>query len=360
MQSDMLPTCSMSIHGLGFSGQKQKGLPVTAIPTSSRYPKLFEPFELRPGIVLSNRVVMSPMCQGKAPDALATDEHLVFYGARARGGCGMIVCEATAVTPEGRIFSGDLGLWDDSQIAPLARVSRFIREQGCVAAIQIGHAGRKAFGTERFAPSPVPFKDGDPVPTALGAEQIAAVIASFSAAARRAAEAGFQVVELHAAHGFLLHQFLSPLSNRRTDTYGGAQENRMRIVREAARACRSALPECCSLIVRISATDWAEGGWELPDSIALCRDLKEDGVDLIDVSSGGTVLKPRVPDRPRPNIALSEKIRREAAVRTGAVGGIRIPETAEDILQQGQADLIFLGKALLDDPQWAEHAQSAL
>jgi 2,4-dienoyl-CoA reductase-like NADH-dependent reductase (Old Yellow Enzyme family) len=279
---------------------------------------LFEPLRLR-DILLANRIGIPPMCQYSARDGIAADWHFVHYGSRAVGGAALMIIEATAVTPEGRISQGDLGIWDDKHIEPLARIVRFSKEQGCVPAIQLAHAGRKASvglgwqaqntlsdlegGWRIVAPSPVPFGENYAVPDELDEAGIGEVIARFSSGARRAFDAGFDAVEIHAAHGYLLHQFLSPLSNRRTDAYGGSFENRTRLVREVVTAIRAEWPERLPLLIRLSATDWVEGGWSAEETVELCRVLKASGVDLVDVSSAGLVPTAKIPAGPafRPN-----------------------------------------------------------
>ncbi|MCK6491143.1 MAG: oxidoreductase [Planctomycetes bacterium] len=299
---------------------------------------------------------MSPMCQGRAHDGLADDYHLVHYGARALGGIGLAIVEATAVHPDGRIGDGDLGLWDDRHIAPLARVAGFLRAHGATAGIQIGHAGRKANSAQRIAPSALPFALGDPAPRALAAGELPAVVEWFAAAARRAAAAGFQVVEVHAAHGYLLHQFLSPLSNRRDDAHGGDRDGRMRLPLAVVAAVRAALPPAVSVFVRISATDWVAGGWELDDAVAFSRAAAALGAELIDVSSGGSVPKAEIPVRPGYQVPFAAEIRRQAGIATGAVGRIAEPGMAERIVVEGLADLVLLGTPLLREPAWAQRA----
>jgi 2,4-dienoyl-CoA reductase-like NADH-dependent reductase (Old Yellow Enzyme family) len=337
---------------------------------------LFTPLPLRT-LVLRNRIAVSPMCQYSATDGLANDWHLVHLGARAVGGAGLVVFEATAVEPAGRISGGDLGLWSDAQVEPLARVVRFVRAQGAAACLQIGHAGRKASvrapwdrGGAPLAPgegawpvvgpSPLPFADGYPVPAALDEAGLARLVAAFAAAARRARAAGFQAVEVHAAHGYLLHQFLSPLSNRREDRWGGSLENRTRLVREVFTAVRREWPAELPVLVRISATDWVEGGWEPVQAVELCRQLKALGADLIDTSSGGLVATAKVPAGPGYQAGFAERIRREAGIATGAVGMIVSPEQADHVLRSGQADLVLLAREMLRDPHFPLRAAAAL
>lgn len=338
---------------------------------------LFSPLPLR-SVTLRNRIAVSPMCQYSATEGRANDWHLVHLGARAAGGAALVIAEATAVEARGRISPADLGLWDDGQIEPLARIVRFVDGEGAVAGIQLAHAGRKASTRAPWmtpgggplapgegawatvAPSAVPFADLYPAPVALDAAGIAGVVAAFAAAARRARTAGFRVVEVHAAHGYLLHQFLSPLSNRRTDAYGGSFEHRTRLVREVVSAVRGAWPEELPVLVRISATDWVEGGWSADESVELSRALKGLGADLIDVSSGGLVATAKVPVGPGYQTAFAERIRREAGIATGAVGMITSPEQADHIVRSGQADLVLLARELLRDPHFPLRAAKAL
>ncbi len=329
--------------------------------------QLFDPLTLR-GLILPNRIGMPPMCQYSAIDGLAQDWHFAHYASRAVGGVGMIIVEASAVAPEGRISPGDLGLWDDAQIGPLAQIASFIRAQGAVAAIQLAHAGRKASaalgwqeqralspaegGWITLAPSPIAFGEGYACPQALDQDGITAVIAAFVAAARRAKAAGFQAVEIHAAHGYLLHQFLSPLSNQRRDAYGGSFENRSRLTCEVATAVRAVWPEDLPLLLRLSATDWVEGGWNLEESVRLARLLKPQGVDLIDVSSAGLVPTAKIPVGPGFQSEFAARIRLEAQIPTAAVGLITAPAQAAQVIHSGQADLVLLGRQLLRDPYW--------
>jgi 2,4-dienoyl-CoA reductase-like NADH-dependent reductase (Old Yellow Enzyme family) len=336
---------------------------------------LFSPLTLR-SVTLRNRIAVSPMCQYSAVDGRANDWHLVHLGARAVGGAALVLCEATAVEARGRISPADLGLWEDRQIEPLARVVSFVQAHGAVAGIQLAHAGRKAGtrapwdggapvppaegGWTPVAPSPIPFAAGYATPLALDGDGLRGVVAAFAAATRRAAAAGFRAVEVHAAHGYLLHQFLSPLSNRREDAYGGSFENRTRLVTEVVRAVRAEWPEALPLVVRISATDWAENGWDVEQSIALSRLLGPLGVDLVDVSSGGLVATAQVPAGPGYQTGFAERIRREAGVRTGAVGMITSPEQADHVIRSGQADVVLLARELLRDPHFPLRAARAL
>jgi 2,4-dienoyl-CoA reductase-like NADH-dependent reductase (Old Yellow Enzyme family) len=336
---------------------------------------LYSPLTLR-GLTLSNRIFLSPMCQYSASNGMPDDWHLVHLGSRAVGGASLVIAEATAVTPEGRISPGDLGIWSDEHIPAFERITRFIRAQGAAAGIQLAHAGRKAstdapwssrnvLGPEQggwipVAPSALAFDAESPVPTALEAAGINAVVEAFVAAACRSLKAGFQVVELHMAHGYLLHEFLSPLSNQRTDAYGGSLANRMRLPLRVARAVRDVWPAELPLFVRISATDWEEGGWDLPQSIELARGLKAAGVDLIDCSSGGSVPHARIPVEPGYQVPFAREIRREAGIATGAVGMITEPEQAQQILERGDADAVLLGREMLRDPYWPRHAATQL
>jgi 2,4-dienoyl-CoA reductase-like NADH-dependent reductase (Old Yellow Enzyme family) len=337
---------------------------------------LFSPLTIR-GVTLRNRVAMSPMCQYSSEEGLANDWHLVHLGSRASGGVGLVMVEATAVTRDGRITPGDMGLWGDQHIEPLARIVRFVASQGAVAGIQLAHAGRKAScdlpwrggarlktpaegGWTVVAPSPEPFAEGDPESVPLDAAGIDAVVLAFEAAARRAVDAGFRLVEIHAAHGYLLHEFLSPLSNHRADDYGGSLENRMRLPLRVAEALRGTLPKDMPLFMRISATDWVEGGWDENQSVELARRLKAVGVDLIDVSSGGSVPRARIPVGKGYQVPFARKIRDEAGIMTGAVGLITEPDHANEIITGGDADLVLLGRELLREPYWTLKAQQAL
>jgi 2,4-dienoyl-CoA reductase-like NADH-dependent reductase (Old Yellow Enzyme family) len=331
-------------------------------------PNLFDPLSIR-DVTLPNRIVVSPMCEYSSTNGFANDWHLVHLGSRAVGGAGLVMTEAAAVTPEGRISPHDLGLWSDDHVELLSRIARFIHSQGSVAGIQLAHAGRKA-GTYRpwdrdgavpegsggwtnvVAPSAIPFADNYPMPQALTLEGIRSVVGAFAAAARRAREAGFRVIEIHAAHGYLISEFLSPLANHRKDEYGGSLENRMRLLLEVVRAVRGTWPENAPLFVRISATDWEESGWTLDDSVALARRLKDSGVDLIDCSSGGNVPPARIPVGPGYQTPFAERIRREARILTGAVGMITAPAQADHIIRTGQADVAILAREFLRDPYW--------
>lgn len=328
---------------------------------------LFSPLTLG-GVTFRNRIFVSPMCQYSSRDGLPTDWHLVHLGSRAVGGAGMVTVEATAVTPEGRISADDSGIWSDAHAEAFKPIARFIREQGAVPALQLAHAGRKAStdapwrgggplgpeagGWTPAAPSAVPFDAGYPTPRTLDAAGLDAVVNAFVAGAHRAREAGFQVIELHMAHGYLLHEFLSPLSNRRDDDYGGTLDNRLRLPLRVARAVREAWPAASPLLVRISATDWTDGGWDLEQSVQLCRRLKDIGVDLIDCSSGGLVATAKIAPGPGFQTPFAERIRREVGIPTAAVGMITAAVQAEHILCTGQADAVALARQLLRDPYW--------
>jgi 2,4-dienoyl-CoA reductase-like NADH-dependent reductase (Old Yellow Enzyme family) len=337
---------------------------------------LLSPLTIR-GVSFRNRIVMSPMCEYSAQDGFANDWHLVHLGSRAVGGTALIMVEATAVTAEGRISPGDLGIWNDEHIEPLARIAKFVHSQGAVAGIQLAHAGRKAScdlawkggarlkspeqgGWPVVGPSPVPFDKADPLPIPLDGPGIAAVINAFEAGARRALQAGFKVLEIHAAHGYLLHEFLSPIINHRNDQYGGSLENRMRLLLQIADRLRGLMPDELPLFVRISATDWVEGGWEIEQSVELAKQLKSLGVDLIDVSSGGAVPYARIPVARGYQVPFSRRIRQEADIRTGAVGLITEPRHADEIITSGDASLVFIAREMLREPYWALKVQQAL
>jgi len=327
-------------------------------------------------VMLRNRIMVSPMCQYSAENGLANDWHLVHLGSRAVGGAGLVMTEAAAVEARGRISPQDLGIWNDEQIEPLARITRFIKQDGAVPAIQLAHAGRKAStfrpwdgrggvpadqgGWQVVAPSATPFNDTFPKPHALSVEEIGQIVQTWRDAAYRSLEAGFQVAEIHAAHGYLIHQFLSPLNNERTDAYGGSFENRTRFAREVTMAVRSVWPEHLPLFVRISATDWVEGGWEIEQSVALAEQLKSLGVDLIDVSTGGAVPNADIPVGPGYQVPFAARIREVTGIMTAAVGMIGEAEQADEIVRNSQADLVALARAELRDPYWPLHAAHAL
>jgi len=341
----------------------------------SGVPHLFDPLALR-SVTLRNRIAVSPMCEYSSDDGFANDWHLVHLGSRAVGGAGLVLTEAAAVTAAGRISPADLGIYRDEHVAPLARIARFVERQGAVPGIQLAHAGRKAStgapwdgggpvseadgGWQTVAPSAVPYAEHDSMPNALSAREIAEVVHAFATAARRSVAAGFRVIELHAAHGYLLHQFFSPLSNRRTDAYGGSFPNRTRIARDVVAAVREAIGPEVPLFARISATDWAEGGWTVEESIALSRDLAALGVDLIDVSSGGLTPAQQIAVGPGYQVPFAERIRSEARVATGAVGMITQARQADDIVGSEQADIVLLARELLRDPYWPLHAATEL
>ena len=337
--------------------------------------QLFSEFKIR-AVTLRNRIVMSPMCQYSCVDGLATDWHFVHLGSRAVGGAGAVIVEASAVSPEGRISPEDHGIWSDAHVEPLARITHFVHEHGSVAGIQMAHAGRKAStrrpwesgtpisvaegGWQPVAPSAIPFSEGYATPRALTRDDIKSIIREFGAATLRARNAGFRLIEIHAAHGYLLHQFLSPLSNKREDEYGGSLENRTRLLREVIAEIRREWPAQFPLFVRISATDWVEGGWDIKQSVELARSIGPLGVDLIDCSSGGTVAKAQIPIGPGYQTEFAERILRDTGIRTGAVGMITDPAQADHIIRTGQADLVFLAREFLRDPYWPLRAAREL
>ena len=336
---------------------------------------LFEPLQLRE-ISLKSRIGIPPMCQYSAQDGMAGDWHFVHYGSRAVGGAALMILEATAVTPTGRISPGDLGLWKDEQIEPLARIARFAQAQGCVPAIQLAHAGRKAsvgLGWEAqktlssdeggwipVGPSPIAFGDAYIPPHELSVPEIAEIIGLFVASAKRALVAGFQAIEIHAAHGYLVHQFLSPLANQRTDAYGGSFDNRTRLVREIVAALRAVWPDRLPLLIRLSATDWVEGGWSADETVELCRQLKGLGVDLADVSTAGLVPTAKIPAGPGFQTEFAMRVRHEAGLPTAAVGLITSAAQADHIIRSGQADMVLLGRESLRNPYWPEQAAHEL
>ena len=337
---------------------------------------LHESLTLR-GVTIRNRIGVSPMCEYSSVDGFATDWHLVHLGSRAVGGAGLVLTEATAVTADGRISPSDLGIYRDEHVDMLARITRFISDQGAVPGIQLAHAGRKASTDAPWrggaplapaqqgwspivAPSAVPFSERSPVPQALDGSGLASVVDAFRTAATRALDAGFKVVELHAAHGYLLHTFLSPLSNARTDAYGGSFDNRVRLLLEITTAVRQVWPDSLPLFVRISGTDWVPGGWDVEQSIALARLLIPLGVDLIDCSSGGIVPGAKIPVGPGYQVGIAERIRREAGMATAAVGLITDAQQADGIVRSGQADMVMLAREMLRDPYWPLHAAKVL
>ncbi|MDE3188010.1 MAG: NADH:flavin oxidoreductase/NADH oxidase [Acidobacteriota bacterium] len=336
---------------------------------------LLSPLQLR-SVSLANRIGVSPMCQYSAQDGFTNDWHLVHLGSRAQGGAGLVIVEASAVLPEGRISSADVGIWKDEHIPGLERIVRFIHSQGSRAGIQLAHAGRKGgmappFGGERLltaeeggwqpvAPSALAFSADYAEPQALDLDGIADVVRAFALAARRALEAGFDFVEIHAAHGYLLHEFFSPLTNHRTDAYGGSFENRTRLVLEVVDAVRAEWPAHLPLFVRISATDWVEGGWSADESVELARLFRQHEVDLVDVSSGGLVPDARIPVGPGFQVPFAARIRNEAGIPTAAVGMITDPAQADAIVAEGKADLVLLAREMLRNPYWPVHAAAAL
>lgn len=339
-------------------------------------PHLFRPITFR-SVEARNRIMLSPMCQYSAAEGVAGDWHLVNLGARAAGGAGIVSTEAVHVEPRGCITPHCLGLWNDAQRDALARIAAFVAGQGAVPAIQIGHAGRKGSRTRPWegsralaaadggwpviGPSAIPYGEGYDVPAEMDEALIGEVLGAFAAAARRAREAGFRLLDLHCAHGYLIHEFLSPLSNRRDDRYGGSLENRARLMMECIDAVRGEWPDELPLFVRLSCTDWVEGGWTLADTVALARMAAARGdVDLIDCSSGGNDPRQRIPIHPGYQVPMAEMVRREADIATAAVGLLHSPEAAEEIIGNGRADIVMLGRALLHDPHWPLHAASAL
>ena len=327
--------------------------------------KLFSPLTIR-SLTLKNRIAISPMCQYSAVDGFANNWHLVHLGSRAIGGAGLIVQEATAVTPEGRISPYDLGIWSDEHTEKYKAITQFILSQGAIPGIQLAHAGRKGSteapwnggrkilveqgGYTCVAPSAIPFRDEEPVPVAMETAEVRQMVDHFRVAARRALEAGYKVIELHAAHGYLIHQFMSPLSNRRKDEYGGSFENRVRFLLEIITAVQLEWPSELPIFVRISATDWADGGWNADESVQLAVLLRDKGVDLIDVSSGGNVPHQQIPVGPLYQLPFAERIKSETGIRTGAVGLITESRQAEDIIVKEQADLVFFARESLRDP----------
>jgi 2,4-dienoyl-CoA reductase-like NADH-dependent reductase (Old Yellow Enzyme family) len=337
---------------------------------------LFSPLTMR-GVEFRNRVGMSPMCQYSSQDGFANDWHFMHLGSRAVGGVGVVITEATAVTADGRISPADLGIWKDEHVDGLARCVRVVAEHGAVPGIQLAHAGRKASTAPPWeggrhvepdaggwdpvwGPSAIPFGRSSPVPRALDADGIRAVVQAFADGARRALDAGFRVAEIHAAHGYLLHEFLSPLSNERKDAYGGTFENRIRLTCEVVDAVRAVWPDALPLWVRISATDWAEGGWDLEQSVELARVLAERGVDLVDCSSGGLVPGVSIPVGPEYQTRFAAEVRRGGGIATAAVGLITAPAQADDIIRRGDADVVLLARELLRDPYWPLRAGRVL
>jgi 2,4-dienoyl-CoA reductase-like NADH-dependent reductase (Old Yellow Enzyme family) len=346
------------------------------MPQAAETKGLFDELQIR-DVRLVNRIAVSPMCQYSCKNGLATDWHLVHLGSRAVGGAALVFAEATAVLPEARISPQDLGIWSEAHIEPLARIAKFIHSQGSIAGIQIAHAGRKAStarpwdGTGKLAeheggwsdivaPSALAFAPNYPMPAAVTTERIAAIVDAFGKAAQRALDAGFRLLEIHSAHGYFLHEFLSPISNRRSDLYGGSFENRTRIVREVVGKVRRFWPERLPLFIRISSTDWVEGGWDIEQAVELARSLRTLGVDLVDCSSGGNVADAKIPMGPGYQVPFAERIRRDARILTGAVGMITEAHQADEIIRGGQADIVLLARQMLRDPYWPLHAAAQL
>ena len=337
---------------------------------------LFDPLTIR-DLQFNNRVFVSPMCEYSCVDGYANDWHFVHLGSRAVGGAGLVLTEATAIVPEGRISPQDLGIWSDDHVPALRQIVTFIHEQGSVAGMQLAHAGRKASThrpwegsgtvleseggwTNVMAPSAIPFAENYPMPKTFTLDNIQEIVAAFASAARRACDAGFRVIEIHAAHGYLIHEFLSPLSNHREDAYGGSFDNRTRLIREIVAAVRSSWPKGAPLFVRISATDWVDGGWDLEQSVELACALKPLGVDLIDCSSGGSVPHAVIPATPGYQTPFAQRIREAAGIMTGAVGLITSPVQAEQIIATGKADAILMAREFLRDPYWPLRAAREL
>ncbi len=336
---------------------------------------LFSPLKIR-SIELKNRIIVSPMCQYSAEDGFANDWHLVHLGSRAVGGAALVITEATAVSPEGRISPADLGIWSDEHIVFLKRITSFIEKQGAIAGMQLAHAGRKAShsspwsggkaiskqdgGWETVAPSALAFSDGEPVPTELTLEAIEKIKIDFKNAAARALKAGFKVIELHAAHGYLLHEFLSPYSNKRNDKYGGSFDNRILFLIELIESVREVWPLELPLFVRISATEWVDGNWTEDDSIKLANILKEKTVDLIDCSTGGNIPHVKIPLVPMYQVPFAEQVKKQSGVLTGAVGLITTPQETNDIIESGKADVVLLARELLRDPYFPLRAAHEL
>ena len=336
---------------------------------------LFDHYTIR-GVTFRNRIFVSPMCQYSSEDGLPTDWHLVHLGSRAVGGAGLVMVEASGVSPEGRITAWDSGIWSQQHADAFRRIAAFIESNGAISGIQLAHAGRKAstdapwrggrviregpHSWQTVAPSAIPFRDGEPVPHELTAGEIEEIVEQFVRSTELALDAGFHVVELHMAHGYLLHEFLSPLSNVRTDEYGGPPENRMRFPLRVAERVRQTWPDHLPLFVRISASDWADGGWDLPQSIEFAKRLRDLGVDLIDCSSGGAVPGAKIELGPGYQVPFARAIRAEAGVATGAVGLITDAHQADEIIRGGSADAVLLARELLRDPYWPLHAAHIL
>src|SRR2546427_2527273 len=346
------------------------------MPQAAETKGLFDELQIR-DVRLVNRIAVSPMCQYSCKNGLATDWHLVHLGSRAVGGAALVFAEATAVLPEARISPQDLGIWSEAHIEPLARIAKFIHAQGSVAGIQIAHAGRKASTVRPWdgvgklaeheggwsdivAPSAIAFAPNYPMPAAVTTERISAVVDAFGKAAQRALDASFRLLEIHSAHGYFLHEFLSPLSNHRSDLYGGSFVNRTRIVREVVGKVRRFWPDRLPLFIRISSTDWVEGGWDIEQAVELARSLRTLGVDLVDCSSGGNVADAKIPLGPGYQVPFAERIRRDAGILTGAVGMLTEAHQAEQIIRSGQADIVLLARQMLRDPYWPLHAAAQL
>jgi 2,4-dienoyl-CoA reductase-like NADH-dependent reductase (Old Yellow Enzyme family) len=337
---------------------------------------LFDPLTIK-SVTLRNRIGVSPMCMYSSVEGLANDWHLVHLGARAAGGAGLVIAEATAVEPEGRITPGDAGIWADRHIEPIARINRFIKAQGAVPGIQLAHAGRKASaarpweggahlndkagGWPTLAPSPIAFGGPlDKVPRAMSVADLKHVQSAFAVAAKRSLAAGVEWMEIHGAHGYLMNQFLSPLSNQRSDEYGGTFENRIRFCLETVRAVRAVWPENLPLTIRLSCTEWVEGGWTIEDTVALVQRLKKEGIDLVDCSSGGSSGAAKIPSTPGYQVEFAERVRRETGVATAAVGLITEAAQAEEIIASGKADLVLMAREFLRDPNWPLRAAKTL
>jgi len=337
--------------------------------------KLFSPLKIR-NLELKNRIAVSPMCQYSSINGVPTDWHLVHLGSRAVGGAGLILTEATAVSPEGRISPDDAGIWNEEQVNAYKRITSFIKSQNSIPGIQLAHAGRKAStyspwkgsgevtvengGWRTLAPSNIPFADNFPNPKEMDESDIKLVLDQFSIAAKRSIDAGFEIIELHFAHGYLVHEFYSPISNQRKDKYGGSLENRCRIAIEIAKSVREAIPDGTPLFARISSTDWVEGGWDIDQSVQLAKWFNELGVDLIDCSSGGNVSNDKIPAGPGYQIPFAQRIKNDVNILTGGVGLITSAEQAEQIIRTGQADLVILAREMLRDPYWTLHAAKKL
>jgi len=337
---------------------------------------LFSPLTIR-GITLRNRIAVAPMCLYSCVDGLPTNWHLVHLGSRAVGGAGLVIAEATAVEARGRISPGDTGLWSAAHMEAFKPIAAFIKEQGALPAIQLAHAGRKASasapwinhgaqiaksegGWDTIAPSAIPFYEKDRAPHEMTVDEIQGIAELFGQAARRALEAGFEIVELHGAHGYLMNEFLSPLTNHRTDEYGGPFENRLRFLKEVTAAVRSEWPEHLPLFLRISASDWAEGGWSADDSVHLAKTVKDWGIDLVDCSSGAVVPYAKIPAAPGFQVPFADRVRNEGGILSGAVGLITEPRQANEIIASGQADLVLMAREFLRDPYWPLHAAKVL